>query len=34
MKGIDYTHMEDVFIAYQLYLNDRWNNDKKEPIWT
>lgn len=31
--GIDYTNEPNVFIAYQKYLNDRWDNDKLEPKW-
>lgn len=31
--GIDYTNEDDVHLAYQLYLNERWENDKKEPKW-
>lgn len=30
---IDYKHISDVHLAYKLYYNDRWNNDKKEPKW-
>ncbi len=29
--GIDYTDYPVVTIAYQLYLNDRWDTDKREP---
>jgi hypothetical protein len=32
-KGIDYTHMDDVELAYHLYLSDRWDTDKREPTW-
>jgi hypothetical protein len=32
--GISYKHIENVPKAYQLYLNDRWDNDKKEPTWS
>jgi hypothetical protein len=32
--GIDHTNNPDVFIAYQLYLNDRWDNDKRPPQWS
>lgn len=32
--GISYKHMDDVTKAYQLYLNDRWENDVREPVWT
>lgn len=31
--GISYKHVDDVHMAYQLYLNDRWDNDKREPQW-
>lgn len=30
---IDYRHISDVHMAYQLYLNDRWDTDKREPTW-
>ena len=33
-KGVDYTHIEDVTLAYQLYLSDRWETDKREPVWS
>jgi len=29
--GINYKNMADVFKAYQLYLNDRWDKDKRQP---
>lgn len=32
-KGIDYTNVNHVPTAYQLYLNDRWEGDKYEPVW-
>ena len=32
--GINYKHMLDVHMAYKLYINDRWDMDKKEPKWT
>lgn len=32
-KGIDYTDQTDVIIAYQLYLNDRWDTDTRMPTW-
>lgn len=32
--GISYKHVEDVYTAYQLYLDDRWNTDKFEPTWS
>jgi hypothetical protein len=31
--GIDYKYMKDVHKAYFLYINDRWDLDKKEPKW-
>lgn len=31
--GIDYSNISDVHLAYQLYLNDRWDSDKREPTW-
>lgn len=31
--GINYKHMDDIPTAYQLYLNDRWDNDKRTPTW-
>lgn len=33
-KGIDFTHVEDVNIAYQLYLSSRWETDVREPMWS
>lgn len=32
--GINYKDMQDVTVAYQLYLNDRWDNDKRKPTWS
>ena len=32
--GIDYSHVENTHLAYILYLQDRWNNDKREPTWS
>ena len=32
-KGVDFTHIEDVTIAYQLYLSSRWETDVREPVW-
>lgn len=32
-KGIDFTRKENVHIAYQLYLDERWARDKREPTW-
>lgn len=31
--GISYQHIEEVTIAYQLYLNERWGTDKRAPTW-
>lgn len=31
--GISYKHIKDVCLAYQLYLNDRWDIDTKSPTW-
>jgi len=31
--NLDYTHVENTQIAYQLYLNDRWDLDKRKPTW-
>lgn len=31
--NISYKHIKDIPKAYQLYLNDRWDNDKREPTW-
>lgn len=33
-KGVDFSHIEDVTIAYQLYLSSRWEADKREPVWS
>lgn len=33
-RGIDFTGEQDVSNAYKLYLNERWNNDKREPTWS
>ena len=30
---ITYKHIKNIQKAYQLYLNDRWDNDKREPMW-
>jgi len=32
-QGIDYRHLTDVPLAYKMYLNDRWENDKRAPTW-
>lgn len=31
--NIDYTHIKDIHLAYQMYLNDRWDTDKRTPTW-
>lgn len=31
--GISYKHIDNVYEAYQLYLNHRWDLDKREPQW-
>lgn len=31
--GVDYTNTDNVYIAYQMYLNDRWESDKRTPTW-
>lgn len=31
--GINYKNVKDVHLAYRLYLNHRWKNDKKPPTW-
>ena len=33
-RGIDFTSESEVTIAYQLYLNARWETDKREPVWS
>ncbi len=33
-KGVDYKHLTDVPLAYKLYLSERWETDKMEPVWT
>lgn len=32
--GVSYKHIQDVYTAYQLYLADRWETDKMEPVWS
>ena len=32
-KGVDYKNVSDTFMAYKLYLNDRWDTDKVAPAW-
>jgi len=31
--GLSYKHVDDVRLAYQLYLADRWETDKRAPTW-
>jgi hypothetical protein len=31
--GIDYTYLDNTYLAYQLYLAVRWENDKRKPTW-
>lgn len=31
--GISYKYIKDTTLAYQLYLNDRWDTDKLTPKW-
>jgi hypothetical protein len=33
-KGVDFTHETDTTKAYQMYLMERWNGDKREPKWS
>ncbi len=32
--GINYKNVKDVHLAYRLYLNHRWKEDKKPPTWS
>lgn len=32
--GLNYKHVKDVHMAYSMYINDRWDMDKKEPKWS
>lgn len=32
--GLDFTSIPDTPLAYQLYLNARWETDKRPPTWT
>jgi hypothetical protein len=32
-KGVSFKHIDDTCTAYQLYLNERWEGDKREPTW-
>jgi hypothetical protein len=31
--GVSYKHIEDTKLAYQMYLSDRWETDKRTPTW-
>lgn len=31
--GLDFRHITDVHTAYQTYLNERWDTDKRTPTW-
>ncbi len=31
--GISYKNVKDIHLAYRLYLNHRWKEDKKPPTW-
>lgn len=31
--GVDFSHVEDVYKAYTLYLQQRWKLDKRAPMW-
>lgn len=33
-KGVDFTHISDVTLAYRNYLTERWKGDKKQPKWS
>lgn len=33
-QGVDFSHVSDTMLAYQLYLKQRWSKDKREPKWT
>jgi hypothetical protein len=32
-KGISFKHIKNVYTAYKLYLNERWDTDVREPKW-
>ncbi len=32
-KGVCFKHIPDVHEAYRLYLQERWKNDVREPVW-
>lgn len=31
--GVDYSDVNDVHLAYRLYLGHRWKNDRRPPTW-
>lgn len=31
--GVDFKHFTNTTLAYQLYLNARWDTDKRQPTW-
>ena len=31
--NVSYKHVDNVYEAYKLYLNDRWDTDKLTPVW-
>jgi hypothetical protein len=31
--GLDFKSEQDTFKAYQMYLTERWDNDKRKPTW-
>jgi len=33
-KGLDYTMVNDIHLAYREYLASRWEGDKRKPEWT
>lgn len=33
-KGINCKHIVDIYTAYQVYLNMRWDTDKRDPVWS
>ena len=33
-KGISYKHISDIYTAYKLYLNDRWETDTNDVQWS
>jgi len=32
-KGVDYTHINDVHLAYQMYMDERFATDIRPPTW-